>query len=177
VLAGRRAARLVAAAVLLLCLAGTIEGLLSASDAAPAYQVRRERRVGAAPGVLFRERVGLPQEPGQRGARRGGHRSHRHDLTLRRPRDHHRGEARIAAGAADSPVHLSRAPRMSRILRESASICFRLVTVSASYLVGAEQEQLGFGEDRGQGVRQVVPQLPDGVQRLEHLQQRAVEVA
>jgi len=38
VLAGRRAARLVAAAVLLLCLAGTIEGLLSASDAAPAYK-------------------------------------------------------------------------------------------------------------------------------------------
>ena len=39
VLAGRRAARLVAAAVLLLCLAGTIEGLLSASDAAPAYKL------------------------------------------------------------------------------------------------------------------------------------------
>jgi uncharacterized membrane protein SpoIIM required for sporulation/uncharacterized RDD family membrane protein YckC len=38
VLAGRRAARLVAAAVLLLCLAGTVEGLLSASDAAPAYK-------------------------------------------------------------------------------------------------------------------------------------------
>ena len=38
VIAGRRAARLVAAAVLLLCLAGTIEGLLSASDAAPAYK-------------------------------------------------------------------------------------------------------------------------------------------
>src|SRR5438552_403681 len=38
VLAGRRAARLVATAVLLLCLAGTIEGLLSASDAAPAYK-------------------------------------------------------------------------------------------------------------------------------------------
>ena len=38
VLAGRRAARLVAASVLLLCLAGTIEGLLSASDAAPAYK-------------------------------------------------------------------------------------------------------------------------------------------
>src|SRR5205814_1154451 len=43
-------------------------------------------------------------------------------------------EARIAAGAADSTVHLSRASRMPRILRESASICFRLVTVSASYL-------------------------------------------
>src|SRR2546426_637129 len=39
VLAGRRAARLVAAAVLLLCLPGTIEGLLSASDAAPAYKL------------------------------------------------------------------------------------------------------------------------------------------
>ena len=38
VLAGQRAARLVAASVLLLCLAGTIEGLLSASDAAPAYK-------------------------------------------------------------------------------------------------------------------------------------------
>src|SRR5436853_103032 len=38
VLAGRRAARLVAAAVLLLCLAGTNEGLFSASDAAPAHK-------------------------------------------------------------------------------------------------------------------------------------------
>src|SRR5205809_310921 len=80
VLAGRRAARLVAAAVLLLCLAGTIEGLLSASDAAPAYKFA------------------------------------------------------VSAGAADSTVHLSSASRMPRILRESASICFRLVTVSASYL-------------------------------------------
>src|SRR5437773_11343541 len=49
VLAGRRAARLVAAAVLLLCLAGTIEGLLSASDAAPAYQFA----VSAASAVLL----------------------------------------------------------------------------------------------------------------------------
>jgi uncharacterized membrane protein SpoIIM required for sporulation/uncharacterized RDD family membrane protein YckC len=38
VLAGRHAARLVGAAVLLLCLAGTIEGLLSASDAPPAFK-------------------------------------------------------------------------------------------------------------------------------------------
>jgi uncharacterized membrane protein SpoIIM required for sporulation len=38
VLAGRRAGQLVAAAVLLLCLAGAIEGLLSASDAAPVYK-------------------------------------------------------------------------------------------------------------------------------------------
>src|SRR5213082_2363919 len=49
VLAGRRAARLVAAAVLLLCLAGTIEGLLSASDAAPAYKFA----VSAASAVLL----------------------------------------------------------------------------------------------------------------------------
>jgi len=39
VLAGRDAARLVGAAVVLLCLAGTIEGLLSASDAAPALKL------------------------------------------------------------------------------------------------------------------------------------------
>jgi uncharacterized membrane protein SpoIIM required for sporulation/uncharacterized RDD family membrane protein YckC len=49
VLAGRRAAQLVAAAVLLLCLAGTIEGLLSASDAAPVYKYA----VSAASGVLL----------------------------------------------------------------------------------------------------------------------------
>jgi uncharacterized membrane protein SpoIIM required for sporulation len=49
VLAGRRAARLVAAAVLLLCLAGTIEGLLSASDAPAAYKFA----VSAASAVLL----------------------------------------------------------------------------------------------------------------------------
>src|SRR2546428_790093 len=49
VLAGRPAARLVGAAVLLLCLAGTIEGLLSASDAAPAYKFA----VSAASAVLL----------------------------------------------------------------------------------------------------------------------------
>jgi uncharacterized membrane protein SpoIIM required for sporulation len=49
VLAGRRAVRLVACAVLLLCLAGTIEGLLSASDAAPAYKFA----VSAASAVLL----------------------------------------------------------------------------------------------------------------------------
>src|SRR2546426_9338214 len=35
-------------------------------------------------------------------------------------------------------------------------------------LLGAQQEQLGLGEDRGQGVRQVVAELPDGVQRVDH---------
>src|SRR2546426_7914539 len=44
-------------------------------------------------------------------------------------------------------------------------------------LVGTQQEQLGLGEDRSQGVRQVVPELPDGVQRVDHLKQRAVEIA
>src|SRR2546426_4988383 len=44
-------------------------------------------------------------------------------------------------------------------------------------LVGAQQKQLGLGEDRGQGVRQVVAELPDGVQRVDHLEQRAVEIA
>ena len=37
-LAGRIAARMIGAVVSLLALAGTIEGLLSASDAAPAYK-------------------------------------------------------------------------------------------------------------------------------------------
>src|SRR5205807_8302959 len=45
----RRSSDLVAAAVLLLCLAGTIEGLLSASDAAPAYKFA----VSAASAVLL----------------------------------------------------------------------------------------------------------------------------
>src|SRR5207244_126759 len=40
---------------------------------------------------------------------------------------------RTAAGGAGSPIHLSRASSMPRILRESASICFRPATVSASY--------------------------------------------
>src|SRR5437762_12041243 len=49
VLAGRQAVRLVGASVLLLGLAGTIEGLLSASDAAPAYKFA----VSAASAVLL----------------------------------------------------------------------------------------------------------------------------
>src|SRR5256712_496336 len=141
-------------------------------------QVRRQRRVGGAPGVLFRERVGLPQGPGQRNcARRGGHRSHRHDPTLRRRRDHHRagGEDRGRCGRLtgssvqgfEDVAHLAR----ERLDLLQAPDRLRVI------LVGTQQEQLGLGEDRSQGVRQVVPELPDGVQRVDHLKQRAVEIA
>src|SRR5207247_10908845 len=37
--------------------------------------------------------------------------------------------------------------------------------------------QLGLCEDRGQGVRHVVSELPEGVQRVDHLEQRAVKIA
>src|SRR5437879_8350049 len=44
-------------------------------------------------------------------------------------------------------------------------------------LLGAQEQQLCFGEDGGERVREVVPQLPDWVRRVRHLQERAVEIA
>src|SRR5213083_646673 len=143
----------------------------------PGLQVRRQRRVGGAPGVLFRERVELPQEPGQRSCARGGHRSHRHDPTLRRRRDHHRagGENRGRCGrlTGSSVQGFEDAAHLARERLDLLQARDRLRVI----LVGAQQEQLGLGEDRGQGVRQVVAELSDGVQRVDHLEQRAVEIA
>src|SRR5207245_8548375 len=45
-------------------------------------------------------------------------------------------------------------------------------------LLRAQQKDLGFGQDGGQRVRQIVPQLPDRVlPSVRHLEQRAVEIA
>src|SRR5437667_181978 len=156
---------------------GHDRGALVGERRRPGLQVRRQRRVGGAPGVLSRERVELPQEPGQRSCARGGHRSHRHDPTLRRRRDHHRagGENRGRCGRLNgsSVQGFEDAAHLARERLDLLQARDRLRVI----LVGAQQEQLSLSEDRGQGVRQVVAQLPDGVQRVDHLEQRPVEIA
>src|SRR6266568_4698571 len=111
-------------------------------------QVRDQRGDGRPADPLPRERAALPQLTSHRTAgAAGGQRSQRQRPALSRRGDHHRagGEnrgrwRRLTASASpihrstDLPVYRSRASRMPRILRDSASICFRPATVSPSYL-------------------------------------------
>src|SRR5437762_2224857 len=104
-------------------------------------------------------------------------RGHRHDATLRRRRDHHRAGAekrgRCGRLTGSSVQGFEDAAHLARERLDLLQARDRLRVI----LVGAQQEQLSLGEDRGQGVRQVVAELPDGVQRVDHLEQRPVEIA
>src|ERR1051325_8397342 len=94
-------------------------------------------------------------------------------------------EGRTAAGDADSPGLLHRFTDHSPIegFENAAHLARQRLDLLqardglAIVLVRPQEEQLGLGQDGGEGVGEVVPELADRVRGVGHLEQRPIQIA